>query len=278
MAENLDDLFLLPPSEFTAARDALGKRLRAEGRPEDAKQVKGLRRPTMAAWALNQVAHNHPDAVDGLVAAGAEVAAAQRRALSGVRDAGLREASQQRRARVDDVWDLAAAVLRDAGADPASHRQAIADTLDAASVDGEAADALRAGHLTRELPAPSGFGAVTGFALVPPADEPVAPLADTAEDDREEAVRRALEEARRHAADAQEEADGLERRAGDARQAAVRTVAEAQRLEARAHDLRVRADTLTEDADEMTGRAAAARAAADGAVARLRDLEAESGP
>lgn len=278
MAETPDDLFRLPPSEFTAARDALAKRLRADGRRDEAAEVKSLRRPTVAAWALNQVARTEPEAVERLIAAGEDVAAAQRRALSGVREAGLRDASQQRRSRIDEVWKVAAGILQDAGVEPASHRQAIADTLEAASLDEAAADALRAGRLSKELPAPSGFGAVAGFTVVPSDDtEDAPPAAAPDEEDPEHAARQAIAEAQRIAAAADEDASEAEARAGDARQSALRTEAEAQRLQERARDVRARADRLAQEADDLADRAAAARAAADDAARRLRELQEAAG-
>jgi hypothetical protein len=51
-----DDLYALPPGEFTRARDERAKGLRKEGRRDEADEVKALRKPTVAAWALNQLA------------------------------------------------------------------------------------------------------------------------------------------------------------------------------------------------------------------------------
>src|SRR5258705_13065446 len=59
------------PEGFVAARDALAKRLRDEGRDADAAEVKKLRRPTVAAWALDRLADDAPDAIRELPDAGA---------------------------------------------------------------------------------------------------------------------------------------------------------------------------------------------------------------
>ena len=61
-----DELYGLPPGEFTEARDALVKRLRADKERDLANQVKGLRRPTVAAWALNQLVRNRRKDVGAL--------------------------------------------------------------------------------------------------------------------------------------------------------------------------------------------------------------------
>jgi hypothetical protein len=64
------DLYGLPLDEFTAARDAEAKRLRAEGDAEAAKAVKALRKPSRAAWAINRAVRSEPEAVKELVGAG----------------------------------------------------------------------------------------------------------------------------------------------------------------------------------------------------------------
>ena len=60
MNDRLRDLFAVPPAEFTTARDALAKELRAQGRDAEAKEVTSLRRPTAPVWAVNQLARRSP--------------------------------------------------------------------------------------------------------------------------------------------------------------------------------------------------------------------------
>src|SRR5712691_1483646 len=57
--ERIDDLYGLPLDEFTAARNALAKELRASD-GEAAERVKALRKPNAAAWALNQAVRREP--------------------------------------------------------------------------------------------------------------------------------------------------------------------------------------------------------------------------
>lgn len=150
--DGLDQLYELEPRHFVAARDRLARELRAAGERQAAAAVKGLRRPTVVAWALNQVARAHPEEVAELIDAGAAVGRAQAQALGGGASAELRAASRRRR---EVASTLARAVADLAGA--AHHDEAVA-TLDAASFDPEVAELLRRGRLTRELPPPSGFG------------------------------------------------------------------------------------------------------------------------
>ncbi|MDQ3146055.1 MAG: hypothetical protein M3R01_03825, partial [Actinomycetota bacterium] len=91
-------LYELAPEEFVAAREALAKELVAEGDRAAAKEVRALRRPTVVAWAANQLVRRHPQAVESLLAAGGQLRAAQEGALGGAGGAGLREAMGERRA------------------------------------------------------------------------------------------------------------------------------------------------------------------------------------
>ena len=47
----IDELYGLPLEDFVAQRDALAKRLRADGDRDAAAAVKKLPKPTRAAWA-----------------------------------------------------------------------------------------------------------------------------------------------------------------------------------------------------------------------------------
>ena len=274
VTDAVDELFTLPPSEFTAARNALVKQLRADKQREAADEVKALRRPNLPAWALNQVARSDPEGIAGVLEAGAAVVSAQRRALSGVRDSGLREASQRRREAIDDVWRKVASVLRDAGAEPQAHRQAVAATLEAASLDPAVAQVVTAGRLTVDVPPPSGFGDVAGFSLVAPAegDSEQPSEADTGDDGADHAAAQAAAQARRHAEQARRRADELVDRAAEARRTAVRTADEAARLEQRAAQTRARAEEESAHADELSEQADRAQSEAEQAAAEAARL------
>ena len=49
------ELYGLPLERFTEERNALVKELRKEGRREEAAEVSNLRKPSVAAWAVNQL-------------------------------------------------------------------------------------------------------------------------------------------------------------------------------------------------------------------------------
>ena len=151
-----EELYGLPLEEFTPARDALAKELKAAGRKDEAAEVKSLRKPSLAAWALNRTARDHPDAIERLRVAGADLRAAQDEALSG--DAGrLRDAGRTLAGEVDRVASLAADALRAAGrpATPAQQEK-LASTLRTAAIDDDAGDVVARGVLVDDLEA-SGF-------------------------------------------------------------------------------------------------------------------------
>ena len=147
MLDEADDLYGLPLGEFTAARDALAKRLRGEKRREDADFVKGLKRPSVAAGAINLAVREH--GADDLLAAGEELRAAHGALLEGSGDAAaVRDATAREREAVRDLTRLA---LGDDAS--AATEEKVRATLHAASVDDEVRELLEAGRLEREAEA-----------------------------------------------------------------------------------------------------------------------------
>jgi hypothetical protein len=167
-----DALFDLRPEDFTAARNDLAKRLRAAGERERAREVGELRRPTETAWAVNQVARRDAALLTAVRDTGDALIREQRRALSGVERADLRGVTAQRRAAVDAAAAAAEGHLAAAGVDPATHRDRIRATFEAASADPSAGEQVAAGRLSRELPPPSGLGALDGLRLVASGERP----------------------------------------------------------------------------------------------------------
>jgi hypothetical protein len=276
-------LYGLPPEEFIAARDELRRRLRQEGDREGAERVRGLRRPTVAAWAVNQVARERPELVQALEAAGDRLRQAQRRAVSGLRDSGLRTAAAERRTLLEQLLKVATGVLEQSGRTAEPHRDAIAASFEAASVDAEAAAAVRAGTLGHELAAPSGFGDVGGLELVPempPAPEP-GPKPEPRRGRELEAFRRQIEDLRRQAresASAAAEARQAADRAGEEADAADN---ESDRLGREARDAQRALEEARRTAEQANREAKAARERsqrllrrARSAVERARNAEA----
>jgi hypothetical protein len=168
-----DDLYGLDPEEFVPARDAIARELKRTDK-DAAARVARLRKPTVAAWGVNVVAREHPKRIAALLAAGARLRAAQDEALRG--DAGaLRAATEERRAAVAAVADLVAQVLGDRASAQAG---AVSATLEAATVDQDVADLVRAGRLDKERSAAAagfGFGEVGDWTPPPPRERPAKP-------------------------------------------------------------------------------------------------------
>ena len=159
--EAADELYRLAPADFTKARDELARRLRKEGRRPEADAVKKLRRPTVAAWALNQLARRRPDDVRRLLDIGARLRAAQESLLTGSGErSALQHAAREERDLIAELTRDATAVAGEAGtAGTASLDEKIRATLHAAVLDEETAAGLAAGRLLREREAAGLFGA-----------------------------------------------------------------------------------------------------------------------
>jgi hypothetical protein len=246
-----NDLYELDPKEFTAARDRLAAELRKAGDREAAAEVKALRRPTVTAWALNQLARRHGDEVRMLVAASAEVARAQVEASGGGDAATFRKLTRERRELVHRLAGTAAALLdeREAGSG-AGRRDALVSALESASMDEEGGEALLAGRLATEPQPSSGFGgfltaAATAVESAPGRRGPSRREVSSARD-RAERARSAATEAADAAAAADERVEAAARQLDEAR-------ARAERAHARADELAAAADEAERALSELDG-------------------------
>jgi hypothetical protein len=217
------DLFVLPLEEYTAARDLLASRLRTDGDLERATVVAKLRKPSVAAWAINRAARHHPELVDQLLESHRQL----REAGSA---AAVQIASEERRRAVTALLEASLAEIRaDGRPDTAQTRQRIGSTLLAVATDLEGEADLQAGTLTRELePSGGGWGEMTLPA--PPVIDPGA------------VAGHAAMEARARAGDLEAEALAAERRLELAKQA----LTESRR---RAKQARLAADQAARDAE-----------------------------
>ena len=155
MADEADDLYALPLEEFTQARNELAKRL------EDP-SIKELKKPSVSAWAANQLARKREVDVRRLLRAGERLEQAQRGIVGGGDQNAFAEAQQEERDAVRRLRSEAAKLLQESG-HPASDAtlERLASTLHAAAATEEGRTALRGGRLTEDLE-PLGFGALQG--------------------------------------------------------------------------------------------------------------------
>lgn len=245
-----EQLYLLPPEEFTAARDDAAKAAKADGDAAGAKQLKALRRPSVAAWLVNLLVAEQPELVEQLLALGPALAEAQ---AAGQGDE-LRALGAQRRQLVDAV--VAQAVGLGGRPTTAAVRDEVATTLETALADAEAAGAVRSGRLVRAL-SYAGFGGVDlEGAVARPTAPAVAATQRKTKDDRPERIAAAeaaaldaagrLDDAVRVCEQAQREQEGAHQVAEDAHERAEQLRAELQEAEAAA----AQADARRRQADK----------------------------
>jgi hypothetical protein len=258
LAQVADELYAVPPADFIAARDARVRELRAEDRVL-ADAVKALRRPAPVAWAVNLLARDGD--LGDLLTLGERLRAAQDSADRQAITALARERRDLVRELAGRAGELASAAGRDLSQGVLDE---VAETLQAAMADPDAAAAVRTGRLLRGLES-VGFepvdleGAVAvpeGAASAPrPArrkgpqavTDPDAELrraradADATVDDARRAVERAeagirelvdrAAEVDRRREELETEVDDLERELRDARRGLAEAERELQRLD-----------------------------------------------
>ena len=153
--EAVDALYELPLDEFVAARNALAKERKD-------KALRSLRKPSVPAWAVNQLARRHGSAVEVVIDSAEALRKAQRRALSGGGGDALRAATRAHRQAVDDAMTHLRSVVP---GPTAATVERVRATLTAASIDDSLVGDLRAGRLVDDVE-PAGFGDVTGLELL----------------------------------------------------------------------------------------------------------------
>jgi hypothetical protein len=259
-----DELYTVPPEEFVAART----RLAAELSGDDARLLKSMRRPTVSAWAVNQLSRE--GAAEPLLELGERVRAAWSHAD------GIASLERERAELVGRLVRRTRALAEERGRSLSeSVIREIEDTLQATVADADSAQAVRAARLARPL-SHAGFGAIpmpppSAPSQAKPKPSPDKPMVDKAEqqtkqqpeqqpeqqakrDRLAEAVRRAeqvvtdledeIGDVTRSLAEADEELSGLRTRLGDLEKAR----ADLYRKKQRVSRERDRADRVAERA------------------------------
>jgi len=156
LEDDVDALFKLPLAEFTGARNDLAARLKREGRASDATLVKALPKPSVSAWAVNQLHWKHREVFERLLASGQRFRQSQT-SHTGASIADLRGSLDARREALSHLSDLASVLLREAGHSPTPdtiHR--ITTTLEALSAYATLSGGPTPGRLTQDVD-PPGF-------------------------------------------------------------------------------------------------------------------------
>jgi hypothetical protein len=236
--KELDRLYGLPLGEFTRARDERVRELRKQGESGAADEVKALAKPSVSAWAVNQLARHERLQVRALMTAGERLRKAQAKLLGGGGSGEVQAALQRQRDVVRALVQSVQDVLQEAG-HPATEAmlERIRGTLTAAAGDEEGARLVVTGRLTKDLD-PAGFG---GFPAAEPAAKPApGPAKEKARkrrieqaEGKVEALRADLAEQKAELSRAKKEARRAEQAARAASDAAGQAEAELRRLSER---------------------------------------------
>jgi hypothetical protein len=246
--ETPEELFALPLDDFTAARNALARRLKQEGDADAAEQVRGLAKPSVAAWAVNQLARREPEAVRSLLNVAARLRSAQERSLQGERAADeLRAAQSEEREVIRGLAQRAGELLRESDR-PASGTtlEKVSSLLRAAAVSEPGRTALREGRLTGDVEV-TGFDAFAGLEVPKGRRRQAARPGDD------------LAERRRQKREAEQRRKRLQK--------------QVRELTARAEAAESEAEKARKAADEAEAEAAERRHQADAAAAELAELD-----
>jgi hypothetical protein len=263
------ELYAVPPGEFVAARDDQVRRARAEHRPDLARSLASLRRPTQSAWVVNLLVRERGELVAELL----DLAEEFRPAYEAGAGDQLRELSTRRQRLVSQLITAARQLAKGAGVrvSPELGRD-VEGTLGAALVDPDVAERVRDATLTAAVEY-AGFGpawAAPGPAVVRDRGAARSGAQGRASRDRDA---EGEPETRRRTT---EPADGS-RRDGEGRRAGTdrRTEADRRLAESRAAVAEAERDLAERDnaVDEAVGQANAARDEVDRLRTQLRDAE-----
>jgi hypothetical protein len=284
-----EELYGLAPGDFTPRRDAKVRELKGS---DLAGEVKKLRKPSVAAWVVNQLVRHETEQVDQVLAMGEALRAAQ----ANLKGEELRELTRQRRQLTAAVTTRARSVASGLGV---KVTQAVADqveaTLTAAMVDEECARAVRSGLLVTALSS-TGLGeadvagavatpGALGFAASPhtagpetPPDLHVVPDPEADQKARAEAEQ-ALEQAEGRLAEASAALTAAGQEVSDLEASTMQLQAEIDELRGKIAELEARFEEIDEelaDAEDVRAEAestvAAAKKDRDDAAAALDRL------
>jgi hypothetical protein len=168
VTENLESavaaLYAVTLDEFVSRRKELARELRANGDAEAASELEGLRKPTVAAWAVNQLARREKMQVRSLLTSADRLRQAHRKVVEGGSLEPLERARSDERKAIRALARSARALLSEAGHSANESTLArIEETLHAAAVDERVSALVRDGRLPKEEKAAGlGLEAFTG--------------------------------------------------------------------------------------------------------------------
>jgi hypothetical protein len=172
LSGDIDALYQGPLGEFTAGRNALEKRVKAEQGKEAAAAIKALEKPSVSAWAVNQLFWRYRTEFDRLLRSGDDLRASQQKRMAG-RDVDVNAAIDARREALSKLMGRAVTILEEGGTASDDIRQRVGQTLEALSVYGTSDAAPRPGRMTGDVQ-PPGFAALAALVPAGPPGRPTA--------------------------------------------------------------------------------------------------------
>jgi len=161
LESEIDRLYQLPPGEFTAARNALAKTLNGDA----ARQLKALSKPSVPAWAVNQLYWQAKPTYTALIRAAERLRAAHRSLLEG-RKADLKGVEGSHQAALRKAFNEVTDILHRSGEKPSTATlEGVTQTL--TGLPSEAAP----GRLDQALK-PAGFEILSGLTARIPSRHP----------------------------------------------------------------------------------------------------------
>lgn len=282
LLEVAEELYALPAGEFTPARDA---RARAAADKALGKRIKALRKPTVAAWAVNLLVRREADQIDQVLG----LAESLRAAAASLDGEELRTLTRQRRQLTAALTSTARTLAREYGVkltEPVADQ--VEGTLNAAMLDPVAADVLRTGLVVTAFSAtgvsqvdvatvcavPEALGHRATAVEPPPPGKPTLHVVSDAAVKVEKARDR-VHEATLARAVAEEEAENLGARVERLRARRLQLGGEIDELRRRLAAIEDELDDLDEELDETVEEHAEAVAAVDESIAALDAAERE---
>ena len=149
LAEIANELYAKPLEDFIAARAAAAKEAAGSDKELGA-SVRGLPKPSVAAWAVNMLARHQPEVLAGL----ADLGRRMREAQASLDVTALRELARERRAVLAAAVDTGRTVAQEQGRSISDAMATdVEETLRALTADAGAAAAVQSGRLLKTLSA-----------------------------------------------------------------------------------------------------------------------------
>jgi hypothetical protein len=237
LEEAADELYGVDLDAFVAERARLARELKEGGDDDAAATIAKLKKPTVAAWALNQLARQRRRDVDLMLDAGHRLRQAQEGVVAGADRDSFEQAQKTQREALHRLTQDASQLLGGASAQVLAQ---ISETLRAAAISEEGRELLARGRFTAPLE-PEGFD-VFGTLPKPPAGRPRKPSGAQRLNQEVKEARARVREAERAVREAERQAGKLkaEWEKGEKAADAARVVLAAAENDAKAAERRAR--------------------------------------